>query len=274
MSPMALKAKIPSPYINHQDPEQCTPTLISSPTSLPFAVSISQSLAPLLFLEKAKMLLYQGICSCFFCLNSFPRKLHDSFITSIKYLLKESESEVAQLCPTLYDPLGYSLPGSSVHGIFQARVLEWVAISFSRGSSQPRDWTQVSHIVGRCFIIWATREAPKYILSKYTLEGSFALPILYLSLPIGLFFCFIFLHNPYPHILWCNLFINILLSSVQLLSCVRFFATAWTAVCQASLSITNSKMMSSNHLILCPPLLCLASIFPSIRVFSRVSCSH
>ena len=51
-----------------------------------------------------------------------------------------------------------SLPGSSVHGIFQARILEWVAISFSR-SSQPRDWTQVSHIIGRRFIIWAIREA-------------------------------------------------------------------------------------------------------------------
>ena len=52
-----------------------------------------------------------------------------------------------------------SLPGSSVHGILQARVLEWVAISFSKGSSQPRDRTQVSHIAGRCCTIWATREA-------------------------------------------------------------------------------------------------------------------
>ena len=46
----------------------------------------------------------------------------------------ESESEVAQLCPTLCDPMDGSLPGSSIHGIFQARVLEWVAISFSRGT--------------------------------------------------------------------------------------------------------------------------------------------
>ena len=52
----------------------------------------------------------------------------------------------------------YSPPGSSAHGIFQARILEWVAISCSRGSSWPRGWTQVSHIVGRCFTIWATRE--------------------------------------------------------------------------------------------------------------------
>ena len=54
-----------------------------------------------------------------------------------------------------------SLPGSSIHGIFQARVLEWVTISFSRGSYQPRDWSQVSHIAGRPFTIWATREAPR-----------------------------------------------------------------------------------------------------------------
>ena len=48
-------------------------------------------------------------------------------------------SEVAQSCPTLCDPMDGSLPGSSVHGIFQARILEWAAIFFSRGSSQPRD---------------------------------------------------------------------------------------------------------------------------------------
>ena len=51
-----------------------------------------------------------------------------------------------------------SLPGSSVHGIFQTIVLEWIAISFSRGSSRLRDGTQVSLIVDRHFTIWATRE--------------------------------------------------------------------------------------------------------------------
>ena len=49
-----------------------------------------------------------------------------------------------------------SLPGSAVYGIFQARILEWAAISFSRGSSQPKDWTQVSCIADRCFTVWAT----------------------------------------------------------------------------------------------------------------------
>ena len=71
----------------------------------------------------------------------------------------ESESEVAQSCPTLCDPKDCSLPGSSLHGILQARVLEWVAISFFRESSQPRDRTQVSRIPGRCFNLWATRKA-------------------------------------------------------------------------------------------------------------------
>ena len=66
--------------------------------------------------------------------------------------------------------MDYSLPGSSVHGIFQARILEWVAISFSRGSSQPRDWTRVSHIVGRCLTIWATREAHE-VSWKYRISG-------------------------------------------------------------------------------------------------------
>ena len=74
---------------------------------------------------------------------------------------KESESEVSQSYPTLCDSMDCSLSHSSIHGIFQARVLEWVAISFSRGSSQPRDWTWDSRIVGRCFTVWATREVRK-----------------------------------------------------------------------------------------------------------------
>ena len=71
---------------------------------------------------------------------------------------REKEREVAQSCSTLCNPMDCSLPGSSVRGILQARVLEWVAIPFSRGSSLPRDWTQVSCIAGRRFTIWATRE--------------------------------------------------------------------------------------------------------------------
>ena len=66
---------------------------------------------------------------------------------------------VTQSCLTLGDPMVCSPPGSSVHGIVQARILEWVAMPSSRGSSQPRDRTQVSCIAGRFFTIWATSEA-------------------------------------------------------------------------------------------------------------------
>ena len=71
---------------------------------------------------------------------------------------KESESEVAQSHLTLCDPMDCRLPGSSIHGIFQAIILELVAMSFSRGSSWLRDWTQVACIIDRHFTIWATRE--------------------------------------------------------------------------------------------------------------------
>ena len=59
--------------------------------------------------------------------------------------------------------MGCSPPGSSVHGILQARKLEWVAIPFSKGSSQPRDQTQISYIAGRFFTIWATKEDQEYL---------------------------------------------------------------------------------------------------------------
>ena len=60
------------------------------------------------------------------------------------------------------DPMGWSPPGSSIHGILQARVLEWAAISFSRGSPRPRDWTWVSCVAGRHFNLWANREAHSF----------------------------------------------------------------------------------------------------------------
>ena len=75
-------------------------------------------------------------------------------------ILYTIESEVTQLCPTLCGPMDCSLPGSSVHRIFQAIVLEWIAISFSSGSSWPRDRTWVSRIVDRRFTIWATSGVP------------------------------------------------------------------------------------------------------------------
>ena len=76
----------------------------------------------------------------------------------ILLFLWTSESEVIQSCSILCDPMDCSPPGLSVDGISQARILERVAIPFSRGSSQPRDWNWVSCIAGRFFTIWATRE--------------------------------------------------------------------------------------------------------------------
>ena len=64
-----------------------------------------------------------------------------------------------QSLSTLCSPMDYSPPGSSIHRVLQARVLEWVAMPFSRGSSSPRDWTWVSCIAGSFFTMWATREA-------------------------------------------------------------------------------------------------------------------
>ena len=78
--------------------------------------------------------------------------------------------KVAQSCPTLCNPMDYT-----VHGILQARILEWVASPFSRGSSQRRDWTQVSCIACGFFTSWATREALPSIIAV-TRSYNFMLP--------------------------------------------------------------------------------------------------
>ena len=78
---------------------------------------------------------------------------------------------VAQLCLTLCDPTECS----SVHGILQTKILEWVAIPFSKGSSQPRDWTRADYITGRFFTLWATREAQSFTRSKWnTVKGEYS----------------------------------------------------------------------------------------------------
>ena len=91
---------------------------------------------------------------------------------------KEKESEVAQLCPTLCDTMDCSLPGSSVHGIFLAIVLEWIAISFSRGifptqgsnPGLPHCRQRLYRIVDRRFTAWATREVLNPGLSRWALN--------------------------------------------------------------------------------------------------------
>ena len=76
--------------------------------------------------------------------------------------------KVAQLCPTLRDPMD-----DTIYGILQARILEWVAFPFSRASSQPKDWTQVSRIAGGFFTSWAIREALTLRSKKKLLKGHY-----------------------------------------------------------------------------------------------------
>ena len=81
-------------------------------------------------------------------------------------VVKGKECEVAQSCLTLCDPMDCSPPNSSVHGILQARILKWVAISFSRGSSQPRDLTLISCIAGEFLLPLSYQESPSYLLKR------------------------------------------------------------------------------------------------------------
>ena len=76
-------------------------------------------------------------------------------------LISLMKVKVAQSCLTLCNPMNHT-----VHGILQARILEWVAFPFSRGPYQPRDWTQVSHIAGGFFTHWATHRKKPYILGN------------------------------------------------------------------------------------------------------------
>ena len=101
--------------------------------------------------------------------NCIPKTLPSNTITlGIKFQHTDlgvvmNKVKVIHSCLTLCNPMDCSLPGSSVRGILQARILEWVAMPFSRGSSQPRDWTQASCIAGRFFTLWAIREALRVV---------------------------------------------------------------------------------------------------------------
>ena len=104
---------------------------------------------------------------------------------------------VAKLFMTLCDPLDYNLPGFSVHGILQARILERVAISFSRGSSQPRDQTCIFCNGRHILYCWVMREAPIYLLMEYYFW--------FLEIDIG---CYINTTSVLPSILFpCRIFI-------------------------------------------------------------------
>ena len=84
------------------------------------------------------------------CVSCIVRQILNHWAT------RERKVKKAQSCMTLCDPMDYNLLGRSVHGTLQTRKLEWVTFPFSRGSSWLRDRTQVSHITGGFFTVWAT----------------------------------------------------------------------------------------------------------------------
>ena len=94
----------------------------------------------------------------------YPQTLIDIGIINLFVLFTQS-------CLTLCDPMDWSPPGSSVHGILQAKILEWVAISFSRGSSRPRDQTLLCCIAGRLLTDWGSREALISLLNTNQFTG-------------------------------------------------------------------------------------------------------
>ena len=179
----------------------------------------------------------------------------------------------------------------TVHGILQARILEWVAFPFSKGSSQPRDQTQVSRIAGGFFTSWATWKPKNTGVSSLSLLQWIFWPRNWtrVSCIAGKYFTnwaireaplffFLLLWYTYSYIkVKEKKLIIIVVAVVESLSCMWLFRTPWTVACQAPPSsiISQSllKFMSielvilSNHLILHWPLLLLPSIFPSIRVF-------
>ena len=124
-----------------------------------------------------------------------------------------------------------SLPGSSVHGILQAKILEWVAISFSRGSSRPTNQTQVSCIAGRLFTDWAMGEAPSkaFIATAKSLQSCLTLCDPIDGSPPG---------SPVPGILQARTLEWVAISfsnawkwkmKVKSLSRIQLLATPWTA---------------------------------------------
>ena len=138
---------------------------------------------------------------------------------------------VTQLCPTLCKLIDCSSPESSVYVILHARILEWVDISSSRGSSWFRDQTQISCIAGRFFTVWATR---LQILQSF---------------------------SQFSH--------SVISDSVTPWTAAHQASLSITNSLSPPIPMFIESVMPSNHLILCHPLLLWPSVFPSIRIFSN-----
>ena len=129
----------------------------TSPWNMSQFASIMQSEAPF----------PSWFCSAYFCI--FPVTSHIlPWVKVSSILVCVCVCVYTQSCPTLCDSMHCSPPGSSVHVIFQERILKWVAISSSRGSSYPREWTHVSCISRWILYHWATWEASvQHLLFPY-----------------------------------------------------------------------------------------------------------
>ena len=140
-----------------------------------------------------------------------------------------------QSCPTLCDPMDYSLPGSSVHGILQARIQEWVTMPSSKGSSQPRDITQGSNSHLLCLLHWQMCSLPLVPPGK---------PQIFSSVQSLTHVC---------------LFVTPWTAARQAITNSRSLLKL----------MPTELVMLSNYLILCHPLLFTSSVIPSIRVISN-----
>ena len=129
-------------------------SLVFDPSSCWYVPKVSSYI---LYTHVSSYILYTHVSSYILYMHVSSYILYTHVSSYILYM--HVKVLVVQSCLTLCDPMGCSLPNSSVHGILQARILEWIAISSSRGSSRPRDQSWVYHIAGRFFIVWATREA-------------------------------------------------------------------------------------------------------------------
>ena len=118
-----------------------------------FSTQVNKTIQWQVFLRKLLKLIFS------FCVIVTERMGLNFILINYLYTICVYMCLDAQSSLTLCDPMDCSLPGFFIHGILQARILEWAAILFSRRSYGPRNWTQLSYIAGRFFTIWATREA-------------------------------------------------------------------------------------------------------------------
>ena len=205
--------------------------------------------------------------------------------------------------------MDYSLPGSSVHGMLQAKILEWVAIPFSKRSFQPWDWTWVSSIAGRFFTVWTIKHASNVYVREWKKKGSSTETLCKLHYLSDIWVLGVLMHSlllswslqpPHINVISLSYFLLQMFfvqrnqykdpvhQGLVLFSCsVMSYSLQPHGLQHESFTMSLLKLMSilssllrlmsielvmpPRHLILCCPLLLLPSIFLSIRVFSSES---